>query len=478
MDAAAVRWLTTPEGARALEVAARGLSDATPLPTLVARLRGGELSLDRDRAACALEGAQARTLLAPRHPLGAALYADRAGAEQAAAAAVAAHTAQRFAGATLVADLGCGIGADTLALARHAPVLAVDRDEARLAMTAANVRVARAAGPPPAVGGAPGAPLHPVDLVAADLATWVPPRAVDAVWVDPARRDAAGRRHEPDRWSPPLGRALALATGPGVRRAGVKVAPALDLGLLPAGVEVECVSLDGSLRAVVAWLGAAVTAPRRATVLPPAAERDPGAGPPEAVSLSGDGDGATGGGAIGPPGGWLYDPDPAVVRAGLVQLLGRRLDARRIDARIAYLVSDHATATPFARRYRLLETMPFGERRLGDALAALGAPRVEVGRRGSPVDVNALERRLNARLAGGSPRGGASGAASGGAPLSVLLTRVGGVHTAIVCLRERDDDAGRDRAAADGAAADGAADAADAAAGPSAGASPGASAAP
>ena len=49
-------------------------------------------------------------------------------------------------------------------------------------------------------------------------------------------------------------------------------------------------------------------------------------------------------------------------------------------------------------------------------------------RRGSPVETNALERRLNAALPGGLP------------VLTVALTRVAGEHTAIVCERERDAD--------------------------------------
>lgn len=395
MDPDDVRWLATAGAARAGAEATAMLDAAVPLPTLLDRLRR---DLGPARASAALALAEGRRALAGKHPLAARLYADRAGAEQAAHHRVAAHTARRFEGVRLVADLGCGIGADTLALAAHAPVLAVDRDPARLAMAEANTAVA-------------GVTEH-VHFEQVDLAAWEPPPEVDAVWLDPARRDTEGRRLEPQRWSPPLDRALALASA--VPRAGLKVAPGLDFDLLPADAEVECVSLDGSLRAAVAWLGDATGARRRrATVLD------------EAGSHTLDGEPAAGE-DVRPAGRVLYDPDPAVVRAGLVATLAEALDAWLLDPQIAYLAADEPRATPFARRFAVLDAMPFGERRLREALQALGATRVEVMRRGSPVDTNALERRLNGALRGG------------GEPHTIVLTRVAGAHTALLCRRERD----------------------------------------
>src|SRR5262245_4549214 len=53
---------------------------------------------------------------------------------------IAAHRARRYQPYAPVADLCCGAGGDTLALAGVAPVVAVDRDPLRLAMAAANAR--------------------------------------------------------------------------------------------------------------------------------------------------------------------------------------------------------------------------------------------------------------------------------------------------------------------------------------------------
>ena len=113
------------------------------------------------------------------------------------------------------------------------------------------------------------------------------------------------------------------------------------------------------------------------------------------------------------------------MNAQLIGSLSANLGAWQLDARIAYLSSDEPVATPFARRFRVVESLPFSERQLLERLRALDASRVEVMRRGSPVETNALETRLGSRL-------------EGSRVFTVALTRVGGGHIAIVCERERD----------------------------------------
>jgi len=110
-----------------------------------------------------------------------------------------------------------------------------------------------------------------------------------------------------------------------------------------------------------------------------------------------------------------------------------RDDVTRLAEQVTALVGasgDEAIGSPFARRFRIETWLPFSERRLREALARLGVARVEVMRRASPVETNALEARLNATLLGGA------------GPLrtslrTVALTRLRGTHIAIVCERER-----------------------------------------
>ena len=125
-------------------------------------------------------------------------------------------------------------------------MLAVDRDAGRLAMMEANAHVRGLTGR--------------VETVQADIEAWQLPADIDALWCDPARRESGGRRLHPDRWSPSLSQAVALAAT--VAGAGIKMAPGIDTDLLPAEGEVEFVSMDRSLRAAVTvGIGAGNPAP-------------------------------------------------------------------------------------------------------------------------------------------------------------------------------------------------------------------------
>lgn len=393
MDSVDIAWLLTPEGARATQQARANLDAGVLAHTIADRLRG-TYSAAQSRAALALVAG--RISASAKFEDAARLIFDREAAEQATAEPVARWIARRFEGARAIADLGCGAGGDALALAEVARVIAVDRDPSRVAMARANAELR---GVTARLDVRVGDALDPL------------PSEVDAVWLDPARRDESGRTLDPDAWSPPLSEALRVAST--VARAGIKAAPGLDLGHAPEGCEVEFISHRGGLVEAVLWLGGAVTAPRRATVLP------------QGISVSGEPDiGAT---PIAGPGRYLYDLDPSIGRASLVDVVATTIEAWRLDERTAYLSGDAPIASPFARRFRVIESMPFAERHLRDVVRALGASRVEVMRRASPVDTNALERRLNAMLS------------ANGQVLTVALTRVNGVHTALVCERERDE---------------------------------------
>ena len=346
------------------------------------------------RAAVAL--IEGRRAARPKFPDAGELLCDREAAEHASSDVVARHTAGRFARYERVADLGCGMGGDALALAEHAAVLAVDRDPARLAMLAANAELR-------GLGGR-------ISRSEADIEGWETPADVEALWCDPSRRDARGRLARPQSWSPRLSVALRVAAG--VAGAGIKLAPGIDPEALPAEGSSSSSRSDAGLWRRCSGSASSPGAPRRATVLP------------QGESLQGGPDG--GATALGEPGQYLYDPDPAVGRASLVDVLASQLGARKLDERIAYLTSDSRLHSLFARRFRVHAWLPFSERRLFEQLRAMGAGRVEVMRRGSPVETNPLERRLNEALLGGSDL------------FTVALTRLRDTHIALVLERERD----------------------------------------
>jgi SAM-dependent methyltransferase len=307
----------------------------------------------------------------------------KAGLEQATRLRVAALHARRFADAGLahVADLGCGIGADAMALAAlDRRVTAVELDETTAAVATVNLTPF------------PEATVVHADVESLDLAA-LPGGMPDGVWLDPARRttSSSGTRRifDPEAFSPPLSFVQALAArGLPV---GVKMGPGIPHEAVPAGCEAQWVSDRGDVVEAVLWFNA-VARPgvRRAALV--LGEH----GAAELVSPR-DADPGHEEAEVGPVGAWLYEPDGAVIRAGLVADLARQLGARLIHPRIAYLTSDELVRTPLARAYRVREVLPHTVKVLKRWVREHEVGTLEIKKRGTDVTPEQLRRQLAPR---------------------------------------------------------------------------------
>jgi hypothetical protein len=121
------------------------------------------------------------------------------------------------------------------------------------------------------------------------------------------------------------------------------------------------------------------------------------------------------------PRAYLFEPDPAVLRAGLVQTLGAQLDAAQMDPDIAYLTADHLQHTPFARVWQVEAWLPFNLKRLRRFLQERKVGRVTVKKRGSPLQPQELIRSL--RLKGEFEK-----------ERLIFLTHLRGRPIVIICL--------------------------------------------
>ncbi len=389
MDSASPALLGSPEGMHALAVAA-AVATGDPLAAASAmRARG----IPAELAASALTQVDLRRRAAAKFgPAAAAMFFTRAGLEQATRAVVADRRAARLAAAGVrrMADLGCGLGSDALAAARAGiEVYAVDADPLTAETAAANVV---------ATG------LDGLVRVECRDATTVPVEDYDAVFADPARRRAGrGRVFDPKSYSPPWDFVAGLAER--VPRTVLKLAPGIDHALLPSGAEGEWVSVDGDLVEAAFWTGPLAAVPRRATLL--AGDRR--------SELTGSGEQAAPVGAVGR---YLYDPDPAVVRSHLVAEFASEIGGRLADPEIAYVYTDEPRDTPFGRRLEITDVLPFSLKRLRTLLRERGVGRLEIRKRGSALEPDQFRRDL--RL-------------SGPAAASLVLTRVAGAPTVLIC---------------------------------------------
>ncbi len=329
----------------------------------------------------------------------------KAGLEQATRLTVAARHAQRFAEAGIghVADLGCGLGADAMALASlDLVVTAVEMDEATAACATMNL-----------------IPFRNATVVHAD-ATSVSLEGVDGVWLDPARRTTSTsgtkRIWDPEDFSPPLSFAESLA-GSG-RAVGVKMGPGMPHDSVPADCEAQWVSVGGDVTEVALWFNA-VRRPgvRRAALL---------LGPQGAAELT-SGEDFDGGpvAPVGPVEGYLYEPDGAVIRAGLVADVALQLGGHLVDEHIAYICAPDLQDTPFAKAYKVLEVMPFNVKALKAWVKDEGIGVLDIKKRGTAVTPEELRKQL---LPGGKPAGSK---AKSKKTATLVLTRIGEDRVAI-----------------------------------------------
>jgi SAM-dependent methyltransferase len=387
VDLEAFRWLLTDEGQRLLARAEQVYADHAGDPVGAATTLRREA--DPPHSAAALTQVELRVRAVAK--LGAdalRMYFTPEGLEQATRARVSAHRAARvaMAGPSSVLDVGCGIGGDLLAFSRAGLTVAgVDRDELRVEVARANLAAL-------GLGGA----VQVADAADLDLDRF------GVVFADPARRTARGRVFDVEGWSPPWPFVLGLLRRPSC----VKVAPGIPHALLPDDVEAEWVSDEGDVKEAALWSPQLSTARRRATVIR-------GAG----LATLTEEDCPEDPGAARPVGAWLYEPDGAVIRAGLVTAVAAGVHGGLVDEHIAYVTGDEPFSTPFARSYQVLEELPFKEKALRAALRERRVGRLTIKKRGVDVVPDQLRKRL---------------ALSGDEEATLVLTRVAGKGTALL----------------------------------------------
>lgn len=259
-------------------------------------------------------------------------------------------------------DMCCGIGSDAIAFAQAGrQVLGVDKDPVRIAIARHNAAALGASAQFATADARQGLPL-----------------GYNAVFFDPARRDEQGRRiHDVERYQPPL----SLIRQWRADELVVKLSPAVDLRQVqPYGGQAEFISVGGVLREAVLW-GSRSPAPPMATRLDASGNHHLSADLEHHVALS-------------QPCAWLFEPDPAVLRAGLVRHLAAQLGATMLDGAIAYLTMAEKVASPWGRYWRVLDWMPFQLKKLRRYLAVRGVRHVTVKKRGFPMSPEELIARL------------------------------------------------------------------------------------
>ena len=409
MDAAMVERLATGEGWALLQ-SLPPYDEARSL-NLQNRLRSAGYAADLVAAAMTQSRLRARgTEKFGEFAAGMLFTAD--GLEQSTRLAIAARHAHRYAAAGVreVYDLGCGLGADAMAFAGlDLTVRGVDTDEATSRIAAVNLRHWPSAR-------ITQARAEDVRLPAGEG------RRHLGVWLDPSRRvtgvaDIRGRTKRVfslDAISPSWTEVLAYAEQ--VPATGAKLSPAFPHAARPAGAEAQWTSWNGEVLECAVWWGPLVATPgrtaavcsERSTFVVTEADAVEAAGHPGLASVHGVAE-------------WVYEPDRAVVRAGLTGALVTAVDGAELASGVGYVTSASAHDVAWARRFRVVTAMPFSTKHLARWLRDHGHDRVTIKKRGVTVDAELLRRQLKM-----------TGRGRGGSEATLVLTRAGTAQVALV----------------------------------------------
>ena len=320
-----------------------------------------------------------------------------AGLEQASRLKVAALHAGRFrsAGIKQVADLGCGIGAESMSFASLGiDVRAFELDEVTAAVATYNL-----------------APFENVKVEIADVEQ-LDLSQFEALFFDPARRElhgpkkATAQRHfDPANYSPNYNFCIESAK---TKPTGIKLGPGHDKKQIPEGAEAQWVSVHGDLVEMSLWFGklARENIARSALLV----DAD---GQHEITSDESDSQNAE----LGELGAYVYEPDNSLIRSRLISDFAKPLGLTLIAPEIAYLSSNDLISSPWLKGYKVIDNLVFDRKKLKAYVRENEIGILEIKKRGSDISPEELRKQL-------APKG--AGAAT------LIVTRVGDAHRVLV----------------------------------------------
>lgn len=222
----------------------------------------------------------------------------------------------------------------------------------------------------------------------------------DLVYLDPSRRAGGRRVISLDDCEPRLTELIPLLrmVAPGYL---VKLSPMLDISQLqnklPDCRTITVVSVDGEVKELLAdcsterKIGSKKQRPvRKAVMLNPKGDA--------IFELHGEDDSLSRPAGSGPPATYLFEADPALFKADLINETAEYFGLRRIHPQIGYLTGRSRIKDFPGRTYRIREILPYKPRRLRQYLSENRLRKVHIHQRGFPLSVDQLFHKLGCSM--------------------------------------------------------------------------------
>ena len=299
--------------------------------------------------------------------------------EQSSGERTAAYKASLMSGETAI-DLSGGLGVDTMFLARvFQDVVYCERDSLLCAVVEHNLKVS----------GIENVTIKNGDSIS--LLEEYPDDSFDWIFVDPARREEGRRSIALEAASPDVVASHDLLLRH-AQRVCIKPSPALEISglkkLLPALHTIVVVSVDCECKEILLLLEHAYPADGLVQV--------------NAVCLSSDSEELTevvGSGEVPRVVGtavkeYLYEPDPAIIKARLSAVLARDSGLEFVNKSVDYLTADRKIDAFSGRTFRVVECIPFKPKSFRTFLERHAITGASIQRRDFPLSAEELRKKF------------------------------------------------------------------------------------
>lgn len=325
-------------------------------------------SVPKELASAVIELLKTREKAKTKFTLADKMLFDPEGYEQSSPEIISTYKADHIrnkVGNTTVLDLCCGIGADTIGLAKKGKVIAIDCNLARIKMARHNAKVYNVE--------------HNIQFVCADIKDIIDDKSLPyAIHIDPDQRKDKRRSKDLKDISPSIEYISRIINNTTIGVA-VKLSPAMDINSIPWQGQIEIISLDGECKQMIIWTGGFYTTGRKATILPHRVSID------DRIPPSYD---------VRDICSFIYEPDPAVSRLKLIPNLAGLLKLSFLAPGQVLLTSEEYIKSPFVKSYRVLELMPHRLDNLKKYFKSRKAI-VSIKPKGVKIDTDKLSRLLS-----------------------------------------------------------------------------------
>jgi len=297
-------------------------------------------------------------------------------------------------------DVGSGVGGDTIAMGMRWKVFSVEKNPSTMDMLKHNVNIYNVE--------------KNVDFILGDILKLIEEKKfqdkikeIDCIFFDPSRRGQGKRTVKIEEYEPPLSLVEKLTHFS--KNICVKIAPGVDLSYIASyDCDIEVISYKGEVKEIVLWFGNFKINSEKNSIMATKL--------PEKITLIQDLINYSV--PLSEPKKYVYEPDPAFIKAHLIGDIAKKYNLFQMSNKIAYFTSDSFIDTPILKSYRVLSYKNLDYDLINEVINELNLGKLDFKARGITIDL----KNIHNIVKGNGKNNGL-----------VIFTRISNKPCAIIC---------------------------------------------